>query len=34
MRGTTQPPAMKVPSIAPTDIVTATDALADKTEVR
>jgi len=34
MRGTARPPAVKVPSIAPTDIVTATDAGAERTEVR
>jgi glycosyltransferase 2 family protein len=34
MRGTAQPPVVKVPSIAPTDIVTASDVGAGKTEVR
>jgi glycosyltransferase 2 family protein len=34
MRGAARPPVVKVPSIAPTDIVTASDAPAGKTEVR
>ena len=33
MRGTPPPPVATIPSIAPTDIVTPTDAPAEKTEV-